>query len=170
MSRRTITRLIAVLAVLVPLAAVTAATAHRTSHAASSPADQIRTAERTLFRASVDGDRNAAGPILAPDLQLVDPLGGVETRADDLAGIGGALDFITIKPLSPIRVRVYGDSAVARVKLHFKVVAGGQTVDHKAWTTDLFEQRHARWQLVWSQTTAVPDNVGLFIQSIMPGH
>jgi hypothetical protein len=57
---------------------------------------------------------------------------------------------------------------VARVKLSFKVVADGQTVQHDGWTTDLFERRDGRWQLVWSQSTAVPNNPGLFIQSLQP--
>jgi hypothetical protein len=65
-------------------------------------------------------------------------------------------------------VRVYGDTAVARVKLKFKVVVGGVTVQHEGWTTDLFEQRDSRWQVVWSQTTAIPNNLDLFIQSLQP--
>jgi hypothetical protein len=63
-------------------------------------------------------------------------------------------------------VRVHGDSAVARVKLKFKVVAQGQTVQHEGWTTGQFERRDGRWQVVWSQTTAVPNNLDLFIQSL----
>ena len=62
---------------------------------------------------------------------------------------------------------MHGNSVVARVKLHLKLVAGGQTTDSGAWTTDLFERRQGHWQLVWSQTTAIPNNEGLFIQSLM---
>jgi len=75
---------------------------------------------------------------------------------------------VTIKPIEPISVRVHGDSAVARLKLKFKVVAYGQTVQHDGWTTDLWERRDGRWQLVWSQTTAIPDHLGLFIRSLQP--
>jgi hypothetical protein len=75
---------------------------------------------------------------------------------------------VTLEPIEPISVRVHGDSAVARVKLKFKVVAGGVTVQHEGWTTDLFELRDAHWQVVWSQTTAVPNNLDLFIQSLQP--
>ena len=170
MSRRTLTRLIAVAAVIVSLAAVTAATAHQTAHAANSPANQIRAAERTLFRAAVDGDTHTAGPLLAPDLQLIDVTGTAETRADDLANIAGAIDFVTIKPVSPIRVRVHGNSAVARVELLFKVVAHGTKLQHYGWNTDLFERRGGRWELVWSQTTAVPNNIALLIEALQPAH
>lgn len=133
-----------------------------------SAADQVRTAERTLLRAAVDGDTHTAGTLLAPDLQLIDVTGTAETRADYLAAIGGGVDFVTLQPIEPISVRVHGDSAVARVKLKFKVVAGGQTVQHEGWTTDQFELRDGRWQVVWSQSTAVPNHLDLFIQSLQP--
>ena len=131
-------------------------------------ADQVRTAERTLLRAELDADTRTAGTLLAPGFQLIGVTGTANTRADDLAVIGGGVDFVTLKPIQPISVRVHGDSAVTRVKLKFKVVAQGQTVQHEGWTTDQFERRDDRWQVVWSQTTAVPNNLDLFIQSLQP--
>ena len=168
MKRARITSLIALPAAVLVVAGAGAATAKANAGTGRSAADQVRTAERTLLRAEVDGDTHTAGALLAPDLQLIDPAGGAGTRADDLANIGGGVDFVTIKPIEPISVRVHGDSAVARLKLHFKVVAFGQTVQHDGWTTDLWEQRDGRWQLVWSQTTAIPDHLDLFIRSLQP--
>ena len=75
---------------------------------------------------------------------------------------------MTLKPIKPISVRVYGDNAVARVKLRFKVVAHGLTLLHAGWTTDLFERRDGRWQVVWSQSTAIPHHLDLFIKSLQP--
>jgi hypothetical protein len=166
MKRARITYLIALPAAALVLAGAAYATA--SAGTGKSAADQVRTAEQTLLRAMVDGNTHTAGALLAPDLQLIDPTGTAGTRADDLADIGGGIDFVTIEPIEPISVRVHGDSAVTRVKLKFKVVAGGVTVQHEGWTTDLFEQRDARWQVVWSQTTAVPNNLDLFIQSLQP--
>ena len=176
MNRARITHLITLPATVLVLAGVTATTPMAIAAAtpitnagtARSAADQVRTAERTLLRAAVDGDTRTAGALLAPDLQLIDPTGGAETRADDLAGIGGGVDFVTLKPIKPISVRVHGDNAVARLKLKFKVVAFGQTVQHDGWTTDLWQRRDGRWQLVWSQTTAIPNHLDLFIQSLQP--
>ena len=148
--------------------AVAAVAPARTAHRASSPDNQVRAAERSLLRAVVAHDTHAAGALLAPDFQGIDVTGTAETRADNLANIGGAIDFVKAEPISPIRVRMHGNSAVARVKLAFEVVAGGQTVKHDAWTTDVFERRHGNWQVVWEQTTAIPNNLGLFIQSLMP--
>jgi hypothetical protein len=168
MKRARITYLIALpAAVLVPARAAYA-TASANTDTGRSAADQIRTAERTLLRAEVNGNTDTAGRLLARDFQLIDVTGTATTRADFLAAIGGGVDFVTLEPIEPISVRVHGDSAVTRVKLKFKVVAGGVTVQHEGWTTDLFEQRDGHWQVVWSQTTAVPNNLDLFIQSLQP--
>ena len=168
MKRARITYLIALPATVLVLAGAAAGTANANAGAGRSAADQVRAAEQTLLRATVDGDTHTAGALLAPDLQFIDPAGGAGTRADDLANIGGGVDFVTLKPIEPISVRVHGGSAVARLKLKFKVVAYGQTVQHDGWTTDLWELRDGRWQLVWSQTTAVPNHLDLFIQSLQP--
>ena len=105
---------------------------------------------------------------IVTDLQLIDVTGTAETRADDLANIGGGVDFVTLKPIKPISVRVYGNHAVTRVKLKFKVVAQGLTVQHEGWTTDLWRRHDGRWKLVWSQSTAIPHHLDLFIQSLQP--
>jgi hypothetical protein len=168
MKRARITYLIALPAAVLVLAGAAYATASANTDTGRSAADQVRTAERTLLRAEVNGNTHTAGRLLARDFQLIDVTGTANTRADFLAAIGGGVDFVTLKPIEPISVRVHGDSAVARVKLKFKVVVGGVTVQHEGWTTDLFEQRDSRWQVVWSQTTAVPNNLDLFIQSLQP--
>lgn len=173
MNRARITHRIALPATVLALAGLTAAipvaiAAASPTPTARSAADHVRTAERTLLRAAVRGDTRAAGALLAPNLQLIDVTGTAETRADYLANIGGGVDFVTLKPIKPISVRVYGDNAVARVKLKFKVVAHGQTVQHKGWTTDLFERHNGRWKVVWSQSTAIPDHLDLFIRSLQP--
>jgi|SRR5438045_5194565 hypothetical protein len=176
MNRTRITHLIALPATVLVLTGVTAATpiaiaaATPTANAGSarSAADQVRTAERTLLRAAVDGDTHTAGALLAPDLQQIDVTGTPETRADYLANVGGGIDFVTLKPIKPISVRVYGNHAVTRVKLKFKVVAQGLTVQHEGWTTDLWRRHDGRWKLVWSQSTAIPHHLDLFIQSLQP--
>jgi len=168
MNRTRITYLIALPAAVLVLAGCAAATASATAGTGRSAADQVRTAEQTLLRAAVAGDTHTADALLAPDFQAIDVTGTAETRADYLANIGGGVDFVTLQPIGPISVRVHGDSAVARLKLSFKVVADGQTLQHDGWTTDLFERGDGHWQLVWSQSTAIPNNEGMFIQSLQP--
>jgi len=176
MNRARITHLIALPATVLVLAGLTAAAPLAVAAAspmakagtATSEADQVRTAERALLRAAVAGDTRTAGALLAPNLQLIDVTGTSETRADYLANIGGGIDFVTLKPIKPISVRLLGNDAVARVKLKFKVVAHGQTLQHEGWTTDLFERSNGHWKVVWSQSTAIPDHLDLFIRSLQP--
>lgn len=176
MNRARITHLIALPATVLALTAVTAAAPIAIAAASPAPmastarsaASQVRAAERTLLRAAVHGDTHTARPLLASDLQLIDVTGTRETRADYLANIGGGVDFVTLKPVKPISVRVRGDMAIARVKLQFKVIAHGQTVQHQGWTTDLFQRRGGHWKLTWSQSTAIPHHLDLFIRSLQP--
>jgi len=176
MNRARITHLIALPATVLVLAGLTAAAPLAVAAAspmakagtATSAADQVRTAERALLRAAVAGDTRTAGALLAPNLQLIDVTGTSETRADYLANIGGGIDFVTLTPIKPISVRLLGNDAVARVKLKFKVVAHGQTLQHEGWTTDLFERSNGHWKVVWSQSTAIPDHLDLFIRSLQP--
>jgi hypothetical protein len=165
MNRRKIT-LMALPAVVLGLAGVAAATPGRPGHAVGSPVAQVRAAERALLRAEVDADTQTAGALLAPDLQLIDVTGAANTRAEFLSTIGGPVDFVRLDPQSPISVDVHGSTAVARVKLHFKVAVGDLTLDHNGWTTDVFEQRQGRWQVVWSQSTAIPNDEDLFVKSL----
>jgi hypothetical protein len=34
----------------------------------------------------------------------------------------------------------------------------------------LYERRQGRWQVVWEQTTAVPNRLDLFIESLKPAN
>jgi hypothetical protein len=65
-------------------------------------------------------------------------------------------------------VRLSGDSATLRYQTAFDVVAGGTHVTHEAWTTALYERRDGRWLIVWEQSTAIPNDLDLFIESIKP--
>ena len=174
MNRTRITHVIALPAMALVFGGVTAMTPMAFAGTAgpaagqARTADQVRTAERTLLRAAVNGDTHTAGALLASDFQQIDVTGTPETRADYLANIGGGLDFVTLKPVKPISVRVHGDTAITRVKLRFKVVAHGTTVQHQGWTTDVFQRRGGQWKLVWSQSTAIPHHLDLFIRSLQP--
>jgi hypothetical protein len=174
MNRTRITHVIALPAIALVFGGVTAAApvalagTPRPAPGQVRVAGQVRAAERTLLRAAVNGDTHTARALLASDFQQIDVTGTPETRADYLATIGGGVDFVILKPIKPISVRVYGNHAVTRVKLKFKVVAQGLTVQHDGWTTDLWRRHDGRWKLVWSQTTATPNHLDLFIQSLQP--
>ena len=85
MKRARITYLIALPAAVLVLAGAAYATASANAGTGRSAADQVRTAERTLLRASLDADTHTAGALLGADLQLIDPTGG----AGDACGRSG---------------------------------------------------------------------------------
>lgn len=168
MRHTTRNRLVAVAVIAALSAAGGSAAGLTSSGSTSSAADQIREAERALLRAAVDGDTAAARRLLAADFQLINVLGEPETRTVFLNTIGGAVDFVAIKPVSPIKVRVYGNTAVARFQAVHEVVAGPHRLKHRTWTSDVFERRRGRWQLVWAQSTATPNNPALMIPALKP--
>jgi hypothetical protein len=146
------------------LASTSASPAARTTQA-----DQLRALERSRLHALVDGDTAAARKQMASDFQLINPAGSPLSRGDFLGAIeAGDLDFLALEPTSQIAVRVHGKMAALRYETSFDLVVGGTHLTHQAWTTSIYERRRGRWQVVWQQTTAVPNNPGLLIQALQP--
>jgi hypothetical protein len=144
-------------------------TASSASPASSSQADHLRAIETTRLQALVDADTATARKLTAPDFQLINPAGAPLSREDFLGGVdAGVIDFLVLEPSSPIAVRLSGDSATLRYQTTFDLVVGGTHLTHEAWTTALYERRHGRWQIVWGQSTAIPNDLDLFIESIKP--
>jgi len=158
------------LAVLAALALATAVvTGSSASPGSSSQAERLRAIETTRLQALVDADTATARKLMAPDVQVINPAGVPLSRQDLLGAVdAGVLDFLVIEPSAPIAVRLSGDSATLRYQAAYDVVLGPTHVTHKAWTTALYERRAGRWQIVREQTTAIPNNLDLFIQSIEP--
>jgi hypothetical protein len=159
------------LAVLAAALALTTAvvTGSSASPGSSSQAERLRAIETTRLQALVDADTATARKLMAPDVQVINPAGVPLSREDLLGAVdAGVLDFLVIEPSAPIAVRLSGDSATLRYQTAYDVVLGPTHVTHKAWTTALYERRAGRWQIVREQTTAIPNNLDLFIQSIEP--
>jgi hypothetical protein len=143
-------------------ASVFAAACRPGAPAAGSPpatANLIRGLERERIRALVAGDTARAGVLHAEDFQLVNPIGSTQSRAEYLGGVAsGALDYAAWEPDS-IAVRMYGEAAVLHYRSRLVMVARGDTVrPFGHWHTDLYERRSGRWQVVWSQATAIREH------------
>ena len=136
----------------------------------SSEADRLRAIETTRLQALVDADTATARSLMAPDFQAINPGGGVSGREDYMDAVAaGVIDYLVFEPASPIAVRLSGDSAALRFQVSFDLVVGGDThVKHQGWITELYERRDGRWQIVWEQATAIPNDFGLFVESIKP--
>ena len=119
--------------------------------------ERLRQIEHRRLRALVDADVAVAGPLMARDFELINPLGDVLTRDDLLGAVGaGAIDFLSDKVAGQIRVRLHRGVAVLRYRHTIDIqVEGVGRLTHPAWTTALYERRNGRWQIVWEQTGAI---------------
>ncbi len=166
LSRKWRTLAVVAAALIVATGVVTVSSA---APASSAQADHLRAIETTRLQALVDADTATARKLTAQDFQLINPAGATLSRDDFLGGVeAGVIDFLSLEPSSPIAVRLSGDSATLRYRTTFDLVVGGTHLTHEAWTTALYERRDGRWQIVWGQTTAVPNNPGLFLDSLKP--
>jgi Domain of unknown function (DUF4440) len=135
----------------------------------TSQADLLRALERRRLHALVDADTASAGRLMAGDFQAVPPSGDPLARKDYLGAVAaGVIDYRVFEPVSRIAVRRSGDMAALRYKVSFDLVAAGTRVIHKGWITELWQRGNGRWQIVWEQATAIPNNFNLFLQSIEP--
>lgn len=122
-----------------------------TAQARAETAAVIRATERRRLRALLEHDFDTASKLHADDFELIDTLGEVVSR-EDYIDSGAAFQYTVWKPITPIRVRVHGDSAVIRYES--EIVRHG--IRGHYWHTDMYEKRDGKWKIVWSQTTGAP--------------
>jgi hypothetical protein len=122
-----------------------------TSASGNTTANAVRATELQRLRALLGHDLDTARRLHADDFELVNPLGETVSK-EAYIDSGDAFAYTAWKPVSPIRVRVHGDSAVIRYQSEIELHG---TRGHY-WHTDLYENRNGQWQIVWSQTTTAP--------------
>ena len=150
--------LVTAVAAALLLPAVASATGEHSKGAGKSrQVERLRQIEKTRLQALVDADIAVAGPLIASDFELINPIGDVLTRNDILGGVGsGALDFLSDTVTSQIRVRLQGNTAVLRFRHTIDIqVAGIGHLTHPAWTTAFYERHRGKWQIVWEQSGAI---------------
>jgi hypothetical protein len=108
--------------------------------------------ERERLRLLVAADIDAAAPLHADDFQLITPSGVALSKAEYLAEVrAGDIDY-TRWEAGEMTVRLQGDEA-AILRYRAEMEMGG--IVRRLWHTDLYERRDGRWQVVWSQATAI---------------
>ena len=124
--------------------------------------EHLRTIERARLRALVEANVDVARPLHADDFQLITPSGVALSKEEYLGRVAsGHFDYRVWEP-DAIAVRVQGKMALLRYQAHLDIVVGGHTgppgpprPPERYWHTDSYEQRDGRWQVVWSQATAI---------------
>jgi hypothetical protein len=145
------------------------AVGHAQAAEAGAGAVDLAAIEQARLQALVDADTATAGSLMADDFELVNP-GGVKLSRNDYLGAveRGFIDYLVFEPSSPIIVDRSGNSAVLRFQVSFDLIVFGTRLTHAGWVTELYELRKGRWQIVWEQATAVPNDFALFIESLKP--
>lgn len=120
-------------------------------------AEQIRSIERERLRSLVQRDMTVAGALHADDFQLVTPSGNTYSKRQYLDAVSsGRLDYSVFEAVSEIEVRLYGDAAAIRYQSQINFISVTPTRQPgRCWHTDTYERRDGRWQVVWSQATAI---------------
>jgi hypothetical protein len=109
--------------------------------------------ERLRLRALVTADTGAAAPLHADDYQLITPNGSELTKDDYLRAIeSGQLRYRVFEAVSDIAVLGDAPVAVLRYQARISFDEGPGLI---CWHTDCYRQRDNRWQVVWSQATAI---------------
>jgi Domain of unknown function (DUF4440) len=118
--------------------------------------DVIRETERERLRALVEGNMEVARQVHADDFQLINPFGGTLSKEQYLGGVAsGEINYLVWEPDS-IAVRLHGEAALIRYQSQLEIVVQGRKVPlQRYWHTDSYEKRDGRWQVVWSQATAI---------------
>jgi hypothetical protein len=132
--------------------------AGQTPAAAAAEADRLRALEGECARALVAGDLGCARALHADDFQLIIPGGMALTKDQYLGGIAsGAIQYRSLEVIGEIAIRLYGAVALLRYQAEAELLFHGVEVPRtRIWKTDTFELRDGRWQVVWSQATAIP--------------
>jgi hypothetical protein len=130
--------------------------ADRSSDSATELAELIRAIERKRLRALVEANMPVARELHADDFQLINPSGRSLSKEQYLGGIAsGAINYQVWEP-DTIEVRLYNEVAIIRYQSQVEIILEGQrSPRRRLWHTDCYEFRDGRWQVVWSQATAI---------------
>jgi ketosteroid isomerase-like protein len=126
-----------------------------TAQSAAGVENQIKKLEQDWAQATVKSGAAAVDQYEADDIIDTDPNGRVTDKAQDKTDLSsGDLKFQSIE-LSDLKVRVYGDTAVAAGTNTLNGTYKGQDISGKYRYTDTWVKRNGKWQVVATQGTKI---------------
>lgn len=116
----------------------------------------LRATERQRLRALVEANMEIAHELHADDFQLVNPLGGSASKEQYLGSVAsGMFSYLVWEP-GEIAVRLHGELAILRYQAQMEIAFNQEKLPPmRLWHMDAYEKRDGRWQVVWSQATAI---------------
>jgi ketosteroid isomerase-like protein len=116
-------------------------------------AEELRAVARQWAHAIVANDAARMAGFVADDWVMVDASG--ISPGERFLGLvaSGELTHSAMDPAGPLRVRVYGDTAVVTGRVTNTAHHGGRRFDADEWTTDVFVRRDGRWSCVLTHVT-----------------
>lgn len=115
--------------------------------------EEILKIEKDFEQAVIKNDSDAVGQFLTDDWIIINPDGGVIDKARFLSVIrSGTLTHEQLDS-DDVRIRAYGDTAIATALTRTKGKFMGQDFTTQERATDVLVKKDGRWQIVFSQLT-----------------
>ena len=111
--------------------------------------------ERDAAAALVKKDFAGFASVLSEDAAFTGPDGAVQTKAQLLADFKSGALVIESTVISDMKVRVFGESAVATYTTTDKGKSKGRDISGRYRWTDTFVRRGGKWQIVAGQGTPI---------------
>ena len=116
----------------------------------------IKESERQWAESVANGDATVVERILADDYVGVDPDGGFYDKAKMVSGTRDAPKYFISNHLNEVRVRFYGDTAVAQGSESWVRRIGSPARGRFVWT-DTWIRRKGQWQIVAAEDLIAPE-------------
>ncbi len=112
--------------------------------------------ERQWAESVATGDTSALERILAEDVVRIDPKGKSYKKAEMIADTKNAPKYFLSNHLDNVKVRFYGDTAIAQGSETWEQRAGEPRRGRFVWT-DTWIQRNGNWQIVAAEDLIAPE-------------
>jgi ketosteroid isomerase-like protein len=111
--------------------------------------DQVLQAEKSRFKAMVDGDHHSLDQIIHPDLVYIHSNGEVDTKETFISGIrDGSRKYDDIT-MEESQVRVYGEVGIINAKCTYhRTTPEGRANNLSLFYTSVYARIEGRWQHV----------------------
>jgi len=116
---------------------------------------QIREVNDRYIAAQLNNDSDSLQKLMADDFMAIRSDGSLSTRAQEIEHIkSGALTHEK-SDIKDVKIRVYGNTAVASVRSYFKGTVNGKPLSSTVRVTRVWVKQKGNWKCVALQSTRV---------------